>query len=78
MKLCDPCARLLLAPTRNDIPTHLHLFDPSTGKMAAAPKARLFDCETCDSRWGWKEVTGWHLKTPNRSARDAEDAAAPS
>jgi len=78
MKLCDQCARLLLAPTRNDIPTHLHLFDPSTGKVVAAFRARLFDCEACDSRWGWMDVSGWHLKTPHRSIRDTEGAAAPS
>ena len=59
---------------RNDVPIHLHASDPSTGRVAAALKARVFDCEICDARWGWKDGSGWYLRTPNRSGDKLADA----
>ena len=73
MNLCDQCARLLLAPIRNDVPMHLHSSDPSAGKIAAALKARVFDCVNCHARWGWKDVVGWFLKAKKNPATDTAD-----
>ena len=68
MSLCDQCIRLTLAPMRNDVPFHLHTSDAPTAHITAAPKPRVFECEVCDARWNWKNVTGWYLKAPNCSS----------
>jgi hypothetical protein len=68
MSLCDQCVRLTLAPSRNDVPFHLHTSDTSTGHIATVPKLRIFNCEICHARWDWRNVSGWYLKTPDRSS----------
>lgn len=68
MSLCHQCARLTLAPTRNDVPIHLHIAtDAATGGGATSGRPRVYDCETCDARWGWRDILGWYLETPTRS-----------
>lgn len=75
MSLCDSCARLLLAPIRNDVPIQLQSSDPATLRKGEATREfRTFDCVHCDARWGWREITGWFLDTTRRSAAEDDDA----
>lgn len=75
MSLCDSCARLLLAPIRNDVPNQLQSSDPNRPRQGAADReSRTFDCVTCDACWGWREITGWFLESATRSVPDHEGA----